>query len=1278
MFTKNFKPPRSEDDFEDLCAALLKKDWNAPDTMRFGRRGQAQGGIDIVGTCNARTHGAQCKARKDELSEKDLRDAVEKAKSFPRTLHLLVIATSAPRTTELQLVILEINQRHQSEGIFTVEILFWEDINDRLNRHSDIAEQYYGSGGVDGPVPVVASGVPPISEQNENASGRFHAELDAAKEALRRFEPRVALAKLDELRSRHLDAMTPRERYRLEVNTGKAYSMLGDLKRAAPAFIAASSHQPHDAEAVALRALGLKYQGNLASAHEAAKEATTVDPNCGIAWAVWIETAPAEETVATSLTVVPAAAQATSVVAFSLARRAQSEASYDEAEDQARRAIKLDDDWDEPKLALATIILERESRRWENVAVDEVRPKDGEKVREAADLLRKLLQHPATRASASAAGQIRQNLAYALVLLGDSSAAELEIEKALESLPDDSGLIKRHARTLTERKRFDEAIALLDRAIGTQSDPDLYIALADILRQRERPGDLQRAVDVATQGLAKATLDTPHAGGDLLAELLFAYEELGDISTALKVITDAPATAVLETDRLTLTGMALRHKGDRASAIDAARRAVASMSVDTHWFSKRRVALLFMDLGQFGEALDIWKSIVPTDVMTHDTDYLFHCALKLGDDWCALERCRMLREAGVATERHADTEIDLLRKYGSYEAAAAVVRSFFGASGDANGGREVNLRVSTLGLESGRDEWLTENESELPRPEDASAYDGYLVVCVLAHLGRHPQALSYAYRLLRRFPKDKWPRLAMVVGSGIGMQHDDVPVEAPTVAVGTAVRIAEGGAGEGEWFVIENDGAPDRLLDEIRSDHPMAVASIGKKVDDKIEWSTGGPIHRGVVKEIVDARVYRLRWCMQRQQNDFPGEVVFDRFTLPRREDGEVDVDAMRDMMREQLKEKADHGNTVIGVYRDNLIPIYHFGRGFGMSEIEAIEAITRDRCAEIRCGPGPGEDAAEASKTLGQSSPVVVTASAVGTILVLDGAKLLESVRLDLVVTEGLLSRMRRDARFDKRRVAPSGTVVLIDGQPVMVPSSPDEARRRVDRLSEIVETLSRCARVVPGVALARVPSASRDRCREALGNDSAEAVAVAAELGGLIWADDVAVGVVARQFAGVHRASTPMLCAVLVEKGRIAEQEYLRICAVMHAMGYKGLNIDRRVIVRALELANWRAASTPAAEVLDILKHANAPPMLRVQIASQTLALTWRSCPNDAAGRDAVCAVLERLNVGAKDHALIKVLRRLVPGQFGLDVISAAKTVQIIDEWLGGRGPNLLLPLR
>lgn len=141
--TTNLPRPKSWEEFEDICADILKKIWKDPYVIRHGRSGQRQNGVDIYGhpehlggVTERKYAGAQCKET-DFLSFLTVEKETIKATSFEPSLTEYLLMTTAPRDAVLQQKI-----RAQTWK-FRVHIMFWEDISQELSGHIDLLQKHF-------------------------------------------------------------------------------------------------------------------------------------------------------------------------------------------------------------------------------------------------------------------------------------------------------------------------------------------------------------------------------------------------------------------------------------------------------------------------------------------------------------------------------------------------------------------------------------------------------------------------------------------------------------------------------------------------------------------------------------------------------------------------------------------------------------------------------------------------------------------------------------------------------------------------------------------------------------------------------------------------------------------------------------------------------------------------------------------------------------------------------------------------------------------------------
>ncbi|MBP9088653.1 MAG: NACHT domain-containing protein, partial [Kofleriaceae bacterium] len=145
MLAKDIGLPRPKDwqRFERICADLFGKVWDTTGVVLHGRPGQKQSGVDLYARIGTAWKGAQCKHFAEpldsELDEATLREEVAKAKGFSPKLSHLVLATTASNCARAQLIAREITEEHAKQGLFSVEVWGWEEVERRLADFPQVA-----------------------------------------------------------------------------------------------------------------------------------------------------------------------------------------------------------------------------------------------------------------------------------------------------------------------------------------------------------------------------------------------------------------------------------------------------------------------------------------------------------------------------------------------------------------------------------------------------------------------------------------------------------------------------------------------------------------------------------------------------------------------------------------------------------------------------------------------------------------------------------------------------------------------------------------------------------------------------------------------------------------------------------------------------------------------------------------------------------------------------------------------------------------------------------
>lgn len=155
-------PPRSWEQFEELCADTFQEEFQDYALVRHGRQGQAQDGVDIVARQGVLWPiGIQCKKKSrwpvKRITTQDLDDEVTKAKKFLPALKVFYFVSTAPDDAPLQAHVRNLNVLHKKQKLFEVVVIGWSELERRAKRHHNVAAKHFGSHSTGPASPLIAA-----------------------------------------------------------------------------------------------------------------------------------------------------------------------------------------------------------------------------------------------------------------------------------------------------------------------------------------------------------------------------------------------------------------------------------------------------------------------------------------------------------------------------------------------------------------------------------------------------------------------------------------------------------------------------------------------------------------------------------------------------------------------------------------------------------------------------------------------------------------------------------------------------------------------------------------------------------------------------------------------------------------------------------------------------------------------------------------------------------------------------------------------------------------
>lgn len=521
MSAKQYDYPSNEDAFEDLVADLIQAMFNPPlPATRYGRRGQRQDGVDITWvTAGGEHHAAQCKFYIDAKLTKDHIDRdLSAAHSISPPLQKFIFATTKPRDRFLK--------DHARSCVLhgragAVDIWFWEDIEQFLSRHEDVAYQlvqpkivrhmglYLRKEGL-ALVPSDFSGIQQVGAQDRSALAEETTGL-------------LSMGRLSAVIER-LTAPGVRLSDDLRLTLARAYFQCENYAQ----VIALADEEPVSARLLALAGyvhaiMGMAADSSVASARA---HANASQEDLPYITALNLSAMRVRDSVAYEaiLQAVPPALSENPLIRGVLGDAAQHEGLYDIAITHYEAAIALD--LRPNVLRRMALLAARLSRTSAQLPLADFTLRQPELIKELGALRDELRAEDNEKIDASVRGKLLHNLGVASMLLGDGPAAVEYARSALRLVPENADYWVRYGFTLTVFG-FEMEPELMRQA--PLDNAQVQLMLADI---EYRNGNAE-----AARNRIESALALPQVEPDLKARL-----------EAQRIVVQGPAA--LDSDRV--------------------------------------------------------------------------------------------------------------------------------------------------------------------------------------------------------------------------------------------------------------------------------------------------------------------------------------------------------------------------------------------------------------------------------------------------------------------------------------------------------------------------------------------------------------------------------------------------------------------------------------------------------------------------------------------------------------------------------------------------------
>jgi tetratricopeptide (TPR) repeat protein len=1261
----SINPPTSEDRFEELCLAVMKRHWSRKGLERFGKRGERQFGVDILDTLGeSPLYAAQCKLKEQwkTLEPSEIETEVNKAKTFPSKLDHYVILTSAKVSTAAQLTVQSINQEHRAAGLFTVEVYHWNRLTDLIRQYPEIEQEFFG-GLRSEEVAEVKSQLSYLVSMTESIASKsgtteIDAMIDEARSRINPKESQIAIMLLNRVSQTKGGELSEWHRYRILTNLGAAHLMLGKATEAARYFLDATPLRPDDELAVTNEVLA--YHLLLQDEEARTKAALAVDrfPNCSRLRALWIQAAPLEKSYGELLSATPEHMRRDAEIASALGRRAMSQGLIDLGIDHAKDAIADKPKWSQARVFLAQAYFARVVMAVKPLNLEDRKSALADSIAAANEAIASAEEEGVPYVKAMA---LALQVDIALMQGRKEDAARLSREAFAADPTELNGRLA-IAQAAFNNGNTDEGIGILEEAY-TQSNsaPNVCFMLGQALMGRGTESDVNRAVDVfssaKTTGLTRELIDPLIVGAirALVRAKRFpeipAYLLRFEVSASPLMVAAANAYVALKQGQNSEAGQFLNDAIALRQPADT--RAVADF-----------LARTLMEAGRLSDALPLLQELFNAQTPNFDTGLLLNCASRLKQVKVIMDTCQALYERGERDWDVTEFESQYLEEY-DFPKAIARLEEFINANPDH---RLAKLRLAVVALRYGRNDLASISEETLPAPEELPM--NYIVAAIHALQWQNQEklAVDYAYRVLRAHNSELEAHKAYLASVMPGSRPVDMPVTMDTVEVGSAVQYSEGDAASSAWFVIEDTDKPNAEFDELAASSPIANELLGKKVGDTFVLAKSSIKDRvGTILQVISKYARRFQAIGEKMQLKFGEQSVIHTVRIPPPE--QITAADLQPML-DSVKAHAEAVSQLREIYKSNTVPVYMYAERLGHSAHEGLLDLAVSENEFVKCVPPQRELLAAAIASLGAKSTIVVDLIALATLRLLGITRqILTSGSFRFVISPAAyteLQQLRAKARFSTAH----GTLNYEDGQHYMTETTADQAEKEKAVFEEWMQCIEANTTVVPVPEVAALTPERREVLENVFGRDGLEAVLLALAPGHILWTDDGIFAEAAKTELGVERVWTQAVIEHIANLGLIDRAASNEAYAKLVGFNFQSTHFAGQTMLAAVRISNGSVERFPARQMIRVFGEifpADKNSAFRL-LAEFVLRLF-----NEPFLPETRCVVLKAfLDTFPNDpptRTLLASFKRQCAQLFVFNIVAAADFNKCFDEWTRNR---------
>lgn len=1224
--------PTSEDQFEEMCFHLYRKEWNDPGCTRLGGVGQIQYGLDFIGTNGVQQIGVQCKHYvKTPFTLATVMGDIAKADSAGIDVDHLIFATSAANKSELVLKVRELSNSRKKVGKFTVSVAFWQELSGMLRLNKEVAREYIPGfpGGTlqqvqettETTLAIVISSseretefqadvrnrLAGISEQVSSAAAASSLPQSQGNEA----EPLIA-NNLDLVRAKLLEGL-PKDavdileslgnpdrfrdtysQFRWHTNRAAAHLLEGQKTEAARKYLAAAAIEPKLEKAWCNKAHAYLLLDDEMASLAASEEGLQAYPESAPLWALRIGAKYFSGDPAPELEV-PKHILGTSDVMYALSYIRAKQGRLEESLDQIRLCAGVDSPSMETRRSYLASALAWASIDPVAAHYDQLLPKQREALAEALSLLEPLEATIAALQVDNDSEEVANNVCVALMLTRNWSRARAIATAALLRHPTLEGLLRIRVNELADKGDFAELHKLTDGRYDDLPSSTL-VALAEISANK---GEIDWHHAVMT--VLSEREQSEQQAAELRALTIHAYYQGGEKVKAIQLAKDFLAENPSHVLTHVLLSQMLLQQGEVLRSALQADLAVSALRPDSPMGDVLHVADLLYEHNRYSEASTLYERIVTSPGSNRLTQRHLACLIESGQRRKANEILEALPADVRDRPSFRRIESNLARQMGDWPRMRDVLKHELERmptdSGVAVGYVGALHRIPSEGAT------LKEYLASDPTYDGKQPFNEVEIAKYQREHGFSELALKRLYRLFRAHPNDSAIGGYFLTQVLIGKLVPELVQPPVAAAAGVVVHLRAGG--EARSIAIDFDESEEGATwpELVLPNSDIALSLIDKVIGDKVTISRGiGDVEYEIVSlsSLYSFAAEKVHKLLAESAN--PGGPLWSVNLA--KADGSLDMEPLLAMTRHKSKLINDAFNN----YSQLRFPVATLARLIGCETLTLMLEWPGEK-ASLFVSIGTQEEREQALELLATGEMrYVIDLPTLGELVLFGVFRSVAPLLGRPMVPQTAREELANIIQYQE--IAPAKMSLREEaGQYIRDEPTQEQLDSRLALLREMLACMDDLCDVMPVLGPETITDSHRT-IEDLLDSATLDAVYLALEHDAVLFSDDGGLRLVTPSVGLVKSLAVQPLLMFAREKGVLAHADYVDVMMGSLARNHDFISISTEDLV-AVAKQNTGKVADGVATAFETFRSRTLDLLSGVQVCAEFIASILPKCP-------------------------------------------------------------------